>query len=51
MSEHLSGDLLKNKMPLLNKKPFKPQPLPAKLHPSEEVFVCTATNEVFRNYE
>ena len=38
-------------MPLLNKKPFRLQPVPADLKADEEVFVCPYTKEVFRNYE
>eukprot|EP00118_Oscarella_pearsei_P006727 m.30942 g.30942 ORF g.30942 m.30942 type:complete len:325 (+) comp31418_c0_seq3:350-1324(+) len=38
-------------MPLLNKKPFVQSAPPADLNPDEEIFVCKATNEVFRDYE
>ncbi|EDO44053.1 predicted protein [Nematostella vectensis] len=38
-------------MPLLNRKPFTPEKPPKDLKPNEEVFVCTHTNEVFREYE
>ena len=41
----------KSKMPLLNKKPFIPDSIPSDLRPDEEVFVCQATKEVFRDYE
>ena len=40
-----------SKMPLLNKKPFIPDSIPSDLRPDEEVFVCQATKEVFRDYE
>ena len=38
-------------MPLLHKKPFTPERPPRDLRPEEEVFVCKATQEVFRDYE
>lgn len=45
------NQLLTLKMPLLNKKPFTPDSIPSDLRPDEEVFVCQATKEVFRDYE
>jgi len=41
----------RSKMPLLNKNPFVPDPIPSDLRPDEEIFVCQATKEVFRDYE
>jgi len=38
-------------MPLLHRKLFVPDPPPEDLEPEEEVFHCTLTNEVFRDYE
>lgn len=45
------NQLLTLRMPLLNKKPFTPDSIPSDLRPDEEVFVCQATKEVFRDYE
>lgn len=39
------------KMPLLHKKLFVPNQAPDDLQPEEEVFHCTLTNEIFRDYE
>lgn len=39
------------RMPLLHKQPFVPEAPPSDLQPDEEVFVCQATREVFRDYE
>ena len=38
-------------MPLLHRKPFVKNRLPANLKNEEEVFHCTVTNEIFRDYE
>jgi bromodomain adjacent to zinc finger domain protein 1A len=38
-------------MPLLRGEPFVPVKTPADLKADELVFVCTLTNEVFRNYD
>nr|CAB3225094.1 bromodomain adjacent to zinc finger domain protein 1A [Phallusia mammillata] len=38
-------------MPLLHKKLFVPNKVPGDLNPDEEVFHCTLTNEIFRDYE
>jgi bromodomain adjacent to zinc finger domain protein 1A len=38
-------------MPLLRKHPFKRTPPPRDLRPTEEIFYCEATKEVFRDYE
>jgi len=38
-------------MPLFHKKPFSLNPIPKDLKPEEEVFVCRATQEIFRDYE
>ncbi|XP_033628506.1 bromodomain adjacent to zinc finger domain protein 1A-like isoform X2 [Asterias rubens] len=37
-------------MPLLRRREFKPLKPPPDLHPTEEVFVCRLTNELFRDY-
>jgi len=38
-------------MPLLKKQPFRRQPPDRDLRPEDEVFLCEATKEVFRDYE
>ncbi len=38
-------------MPLLKRREFKPAKLPPDLRPTEEVFHCKITNEIFRDYE
>jgi len=38
-------------MPLMHRKPFHPIESPNDLDPDEEVFHCTLTNEIFRDYE
>lgn len=38
-------------MPLLRKQPFVKTVPPASLAPTDEVFYCEATNEVFTDYE
>ncbi|XP_073465240.1 bromodomain adjacent to zinc finger domain protein 1A [Aquarana catesbeiana] len=38
-------------MPLLHRKPFTRTPLPADLDPTERLFYCRVTNEVFRDYD
>ncbi|XP_041122290.1 bromodomain adjacent to zinc finger domain protein 1A-like [Polyodon spathula] len=38
-------------MPLLHRKPFVRQKPPLNLKPTEEVFLCKVTNEIFRDYD
>ncbi|KAM4690073.1 bromodomain adjacent to zinc finger domain protein 1A [Rhinophrynus dorsalis] len=38
-------------MPLLHRKPFNRQPPPPGLLPTERLFYCRVTNEVFRDYD
>ncbi|XP_018422559.1 PREDICTED: bromodomain adjacent to zinc finger domain protein 1A [Nanorana parkeri] len=38
-------------MPLLHRKPFTRTPPPADLEPTERLFYCRVTNEVFRDYD
>lgn len=38
-------------MPLVNKKPFLPEPIPTHLGPDDEVFYHELTNEIFTNYD
>ncbi len=38
-------------MPLLRKKPFHRRPPARDLRPEDEVFLCEATKEVFRDYD
>jgi len=38
-------------MPLLNKQPFQPNPVPENLGPDDEVFYFWRTNEIFTNHD
>jgi bromodomain adjacent to zinc finger domain protein 1A len=38
-------------MPLLKRKPFKPNAIPQGTKDDEEVYYCEATKEVFKSYE
>lgn len=38
-------------MPLVNKQPFKPDPIPDNLGPDDEVFYHELTNEIFTDYD
>lgn len=38
-------------MPLINKKPFQPYPIPENLGPDDEVFYLDLTNEIFTSHD